>query len=125
MSNATIVRMDKKTWAARVGDYIIARATKKEADAASRAADTTIKALRGQIREAMGGNPTALCGNAVLTLKTTSAAEAALTLKDGSKLAWADVTAVVVGNRHIPRADVISLYGGRSASEDVECTGQP
>ena len=123
--SATMTKLDRKTWATKLRDYMLAKATKKEADAASRGADSTIRAIRGELREAMGDSPVAICGQAVLTLKSTSPAEATITLCTGEKIAWAKVTGILIGNENIPAARVASLYGGRGGSEDVEISGTP
>ena len=67
--SATMTKLDRKTWATKLRDYMLAKATKKEADAASHGADSTIRAIRGELRKAMGDSPVAICGQAVLTFK--------------------------------------------------------
>lgn len=121
----SIARLDPRVWKAEIQAYILAKATKKEADAASRAADSTIKAFVARALDAMKGAPAATCGSAVLTRKETSAANASITLRDGSKIAWSDVTSVLVGNHTIAAADVATIYGGRSGSTALEVAGTP
>lgn len=120
-----LVKLDVKVWRDKVIALATAQITKREADAASRAADTTIKAVQAELLLAMNGAPAALCGHAVLTPKTTSDAKATLTLSDGSKLDWTAITSLLAGNRTIPAKDVLSLYGGRSGSTSIAVAGTP
>jgi len=118
-------RLDLRTYKSKVEDLIMAQQTKKEADAAARAADATIKAIVAELSEAMNGAPAALVGGAVLTVKQTSGAAAALTLKDGSKKLWADVTSVLIGNLTIRQNEIMTVFGGRGGSETINVTGTP
>ena len=108
-----------------VKDYINARALVKRLNSEAAAADSQMKALRQQIREAMVGAPSAVCGKAVLTHKQGKPVPASLTLSDGSKLPWASVTAIVAGRDKIAADKIASLYGGRSGSDDIDVSGTP
>lgn len=120
-----LTKLDPKHWAADVNALICAQAEKKEADATSRQAKGIIDSLAAKILQTMGDAAAAICGNAVLTRKSTAGAKAALTLMDGSRISWDDVTSVLVGNRTVLRADIATLYGGRSESVSVEVKGAP
>lgn len=120
-----LTKLDPKVWSDDIHRMICAQAEKKEADATSRAAKGVIDSIAARILQTMGDAAAAICGNAVLTRKSTSGAKAALTLTDGSKINWDDVTSVLVGNKTIMRADVATLYGGRSESISVEVKGTP
>ena len=82
-----------------------------------------IKQHRGTLAAAMDGATTALCEHAVLTLSQTADQAAALTLTSGEKVLWAGVTSVLVGNRHIPVAEIVTLFGGRVGSVKLDVKG--
>lgn len=103
-------------------DYANAVAIKKEADAASDAAGNTIKAHKAKLLEAMDGSLSAICDQTVITRKDTKASEPTLTMRDGSKIKWADVTGLVVDGKKVPMSDVLKLYGGRDGSISLTVT---
>lgn len=115
----SIVRIAPK-WTDTIKNLLAAKATKKAADADARAADTQVKSLRAALFPAFSGAPSAVCGHYLLTLTQSKASEAALTMMDGSKVKWSDVTAVYIGNKKVPADQVASLYGGRASSQDIE-----
>lgn len=128
MTNTTakptsILKLPPKAWEAKIRDYAIARQTQKESEAAARAAGSVRTPLRDELLFAMGDSPAAICGDIVLTVKRSAGAAAALTLTDGSKVPWATVTSLLVGNRTIPVGDIKTLFGGRDGSVDVDVTG--
>jgi hypothetical protein len=120
LSNS-IVRIAPAKWGQTIKDYIAAKALKKQLDADARAADVQVKALRSQLVPALAGAPSAVCGHHLLTLTESKASAASLTLNNGAKIAWGDVTAVMVGGRKIPVDEIASLYGGRASSQDIVC----
>lgn len=122
---AGLVRVSPQKWAATIRDFVAAKALKKKLDAEARAADAQCKALRSQLFPALSGAPSVVCGHQILTLKATAPAQAALTLRDGSKIMWSAVQAVTVNGRRIVAEDIASLYGGRSGSEDIDVAGAP
>lgn len=117
------VKLSPKEYGEDVSNLAAAIATKREAEAAARAADGIVKALTARLLAAMGDAPAATCGHAVLTRKETKAAEAALTMTSGEKIAWQVVTSLVVGNRYIGREEVQSIYGGRGGSTGLSVAG--
>ena len=117
------VRIDHKKWGAVVRDFVAAKAVRKQRSAEADAADRQYKALRAQLFPALSGAPAAVCGNSVLTLKSTAGAPASLTLADGRKVPWADVQAVRIGGRLVPASEIAGIFGGRSPSQDIEVTG--
>jgi hypothetical protein len=125
MSTRKMPVLDIKIWRNRINEYIIAKATKREAERAARAADDTVKAIRAELYSAMNRSPAAICGNAALTVKLGAEAPAKLTLTTGETVLWSDVTSVLAGNRVISRDEIQTLFGGRCGSFDIEVTGQP
>ena len=119
-----LVRLDKAEFGDTVRDYAAAAARQKAAEADARAAKQVADSLRGKLLLAMGDAPAAICGNAVLTVKQTAGAEAALTLKAGDKLAWSAVSGLTVGNRYVAADDIATIYGGRSGSTSLTCAGE-
>ena len=119
-----LVRLDKAEFGDTVRDYAAAAARQKVAEADARAAKQAADSLRGKLLLAMGDAPAAICGNAVLTVKQTAGAEAALTLKAGDKLAWSAVSGLTVGNRYVAADDIATIYGGRSGSTSLTCAGE-
>ena len=107
----------------KVRDYADAKQTKKRADAEGRAADAVIKGTGAMLLEKMAGAPAAICGEMILTTKSTASADAALTLTDGSKILWKDVTMLVIGNKTVMTTEIQTLFGGRSGSTSVEVAG--
>jgi hypothetical protein len=83
-----------------------------------------MKAARGELLKAMSGAPAAVCGDLVLTLKETAAAQAAVTLRDGRKIKWPAIEGILIDNDVVPACDVLSLYGGRAGSTDLQCQGR-
>lgn len=120
---SNILKLNPKTWEDKIKDYATARQTQKDSEAAARAAQGVRTPLRDEILFAMGDSPAAICGNIVLTVKRSAGAAAALTLTDGSKIPWASVTSLLVGNRTIPVSDIKTLFGGRDGSVDIDITG--
>ena len=120
--NSQIVRLDKSLMM-DIENLAKAKATKKAADAEARAADSVVKALTAKLSLAMGAAVSAVCGEVTLTRKAGTSAEAALTLTDGRKVPWTTVTSVLVGNQHIPAAEVKILFGGREGSVSIDVTG--
>jgi len=106
-----------------ITEYAGAVERKKTADAESRAAESVVKQHRATLAAAMDGATTAICGHAVLTLSQTADQAAALTLTSGEKVLWSGVTSVLVGNRHIPMAEIQTLFGGRSGSLRLDVKG--
>lgn len=106
-----------------ITEYAEAKRTKKEADATSRSADLTVKAHRKSLISAMNGSITAVCEHVVLAFKKSADSEPSLTLTNGMKVPWSTVSAVIVGNKHFTKDEILSLYGGRQGPEDVEVTG--
>lgn len=117
------VKLNAKEYGEDVSNLAAAIATKREAEAAARAADGTVKALTAKLLAAMGDAPAATCGHAVLTRKETKAAEAALTMTSGEKIAWAKVSGLTIGNSYVNVNDIRSIYGGRDGSSRVEVAG--
>ncbi len=107
-----------------VREYAAAVQAKKEADAASRAAENVIKGRKAAISAAMEGATTAICGHAVLTLSQTADAPAALTLKTGEKIQWALVSGLTVGNQYVAAENVYTIFGGRAGSTKLEVKGE-
>lgn len=108
---------------ASIREYAAAKAAKKKAESDARAADNVIKSLRSSIDAAMGDSITAVCEHVTLARKKTADAAPSITMNDGSKIDWALVSGLTVGNRYIAAESVKSVYGGRSGSEDIDCTG--
>lgn len=118
LSNS-IVRIAPK-WTDTIKNLLAAKATKKAADADARAADGQVKSLRAALFPALSGAPSALCGHYLLTLTESKAVEPALTLTNGTKVRWSEVTAITVSGRRIAASEVASLYGGRASSQDID-----
>ena len=119
----SLVRLAVPKWGQVIRDFMAAKTLKKTAESQARAADARYKDLRKQLIPALAGAPSAVCGHAILTLKTTSAAEASITLADGSKLPWSSVQAVLVRGRRVMAEEIASVYGGRAGSEDLDIAG--
>jgi hypothetical protein len=122
-NSSTLVRLNKDKYHDDVTNLANAKREKKAADAASRGAETVIKALTSKLMLAMNGAVSAVCGQAVLTVKPGVISPAALTLADGRKVPWASVVGVIVGNTTIPREYIKTLYGGREAGDSIDVTG--
>ena len=120
----SIVRIDAKLHGETVRDYAAATQRQKAAEAEGRAAKAAADALKGKLLALIGDAPAAICGNAVLTVKQTAGADAALTLKDGAKLAWSAVSGLTVGNQYVAASDVATIYGGRAGSVSLTCAGE-
>jgi hypothetical protein len=118
-----IVRISPAQWLGIVRDYAAAKALKKAREADARSADTQCKSLRSQLFKALSGAPSAICGNYVLTMKQTAPSQASLTLANGVKVPWSEVSAVIVGKQRVPASEIASIYGGRAGSEDIEVAG--
>lgn len=121
LSNS-IVRIEPRKWLETIRNLMAAKALKKQADADARAADSQVKSLQAALFPALSGAPSAVCGHYLLTAKETAPAEASLTLTNGQKIRWSEVTAVTIGNRRIPREEIASIYGGRNGSPFIEIT---
>lgn len=121
LSNS-IVRVQPAKWGKIIADLIAAKATKKRLDAEARAADAQVKTLRSQLFPAFSGAPSAVCGHHLMTVTQSAPAAASITLTDGSKVLWSDVTAVMIGGRKIPADRVATLFGGRISSPDIVFT---
>ena len=106
-----------------VREYAAAKQAKKEADAASRAAENVMKSTMAAIIAKMDGQVTAVCDQAVIVLKTTADSKPALTMKDGSKTPWERVSGLTIGNVYVARDDIDSIYGGRSGSTSLDVSG--
>ena len=122
-ATTSLVRLDPTTWLPRLRDYVAAVSAKKQAEAAARAADKVLQPIKAQLLAALDGATAATCGNAVLTVKNSAAAEATLTLTDGTKLLFADVSGFTIGNKYIAAENVTAIYGGRSGSVTIDCAG--
>ncbi len=124
-ASPNLTKLDPKVYAEKARTLQEAKARKSALDSESRALESTIKALTAEFIAAMGTAPAALCGSAVITRKETKDAAASLTLINGSKVPWSNVTSLLIGNSTVPRDDVQSLYGGRSGSVSIEIAGTP
>lgn len=102
--------------------YEAAREVKRKADAASRSASKTYSSLQNQLLNALRGVSTAQCGSLMLTIKRSNASEAALTLRDESKVPWDSVSRIIVGNKDYKAADIIAIYGGKAGSRTIVIT---
>lgn len=122
-ATASLVRLDPTTWLPRLRDYVATASAKKQAKAAARAADKALQPIKAALLSALDGATAATCGNAVLTVKNSAAAEATLTLTDGSKLLFADVSGFTVGNRYIAAENVTAIFGGRAGSISIDVAG--
>jgi hypothetical protein len=71
----------------------------------------------------MEGQTSAVCEDLMLTTKQTVDTVATLTLNDGSTVKWEHVTGVLIGNQHIAREDIKSIFGGRSGALQLDVTG--
>jgi hypothetical protein len=120
---STAIKRLPASLSAIVRNYRDARADKKRLDAEARKATDTVKKLQDTILEAMAGETTCAIGKAYVTVKTTSAAVATITMPDGEVIPWANVTSILVGNRTYKTTGA-KLYGGRSASAAIEVAGE-
>ena len=112
-------RLHVSQWLAKVQAFTALKLTKKETAKAATAADDSYKAARGELlRQILPGNK-AVCGEHILTVRESSAAAASITLADGRKVAWSDVTSITIGNT-VHHAAGCLLYGGRAASVDID-----
>lgn len=105
--------------------YATAKETMRVANATAAAAEKAMKLNKSKILDAMNGAVSAICETTVLTLKTGNPSAATLTLADGEKIDFSDVSMIIVGNRSIMRADITAIFGGRAASETLDVTGLP
>ena len=112
-----------KSYLPMIVEYANAVSTKKKAEADARAADSVIKRHRESLKSAMDGSETAICEHAVLTLSQTPDAPAAVTLNNGEKILWVAVESLLVGNRHVPREDIGTIFGGRSGGIKLDVKG--
>lgn len=119
-ANADLIRLDNKKYGPLVAEYADNQAAKKKADADSRAADKIIKSARGQLLSAILPARAAVCGNRVLTVKDGTQVEAAITLRNGRRILWSDVSVILVGKERIGTDEVATLYGGRSSEPSIE-----
>ena len=116
---ASLPRLDAKVWFQKVSAFVALKQTKKDTARAAEAADSAYRAARGELlREILPGNR-AVCGDFVLTVREGSTAAASVTLPDGRKVAWSDVTSITIGNETVKAARCL-LYGGRSATIDID-----
>ncbi len=119
-ANADLIRLDNKKYGPLVAEYSDNQQAKKKADADSRAADKIIKSARGQLLSAILPARAAVCGNRVLTVKDGTQVEAAITLRNGRRILWSDVSVILVGKERIGTDEVATLYGGRSSEPSIE-----
>lgn len=117
-----VTRLSPQKWSARLRDYVKLRETKARFDAEARAAKSVADAERDAIIAAMGGT-SAICGNMTVSVKKGSDAAASLTLTDGRKVKWSDVTHIRVAGQLIEAGQVASIFGGRSGSTDLVILG--
>jgi hypothetical protein len=106
-----------------IKEFAAAQEAKKQADAAARAADATMRGLQGALEAAMQGQDTAVCEHVVLALTHAREVPATLTLSNGSKIAWTQVTGLTVGNAYVAATDVTTLFGGRSGYTRLNVKG--
>jgi hypothetical protein len=118
-----MLRLSPKLWSEKVTAYAAAKRAQKDADTAARSAKAAADNLKSEILSAMGSNTTALCGNAVITVKNGAPADATVTTTDGRTIKLADITGVLIGNDLIPRDKISKMFGGREGSISIEVAG--
>lgn len=116
----SVLQLAPDVWHERIKTYVSARLTKKSADAVSRSADKVLKPVKDEILLGLGDAKRAQCGNVFLEVKHGAPVQASVTLPDGIKVPWSDVSTIVVGN-HIFPASQCKPYGGREGSTDILC----
>jgi hypothetical protein len=118
-----LLKLDPRAWSDKLRAFAILAAEKRRLDAEARAADSVFKAARDEILGQLGDAPAAICGDMVITRKTTKAAPASLTLSNGQVVPWATVSGLTIGNAYVAASDVLRLYGGRDGSVSVSVDG--
>ena len=118
-----LLKLDPLAWGDKIRKFAILAAEKRRLDAEARAADSVFKAARDELLGQLGDAPAALCGEMVLTRKTTKAAPASLTLANGQVVPWSTVSGLTIGNAYVSTTDVMKLYGGRDGSVAIEVAG--
>lgn len=94
--------------------------SKKQTTAAdARRAAQVADEVRNELLAVMGDSETALCGNLLLIASKRSGSPACITLSDGRRIEWGRVKSLMVGNETIKAEDVMTLYGGKSHSFDL------
>jgi len=119
----SLVQLDPEKYGPTVTTLAQLKILKRRLEADARAADTKIKTLQVVLNQAMGDAPVAVCGHAVLTVKTMAASPAALTLPNGIRVMWTEVSDVVINQEFVPTVGA-KLYGGREGSAGIEVAGK-
>jgi len=113
------------SFAPTIAAFLEAREAKRVADANARGADKALRIQQAKILSAMRGHETAICDDQTLVVKRGEASEPSLTMVDATKIAWKNVSRIIVGNREIKNAEVAALYGGKAGSTTIVVSRRP
>lgn len=99
------------------------RRLKAAADAASRAAESEISRLQGDLFSLMGGAPVAFCGPFVLTREPGKVLPATVKTVGGRTIPLADIVSLKLADKSsVNGSDIASAFGGRSGSDKLNVT---
>ena len=120
---SALVKLCPKTWRDKLVTAARLRRDKSIADKAARELDARWKAAQSEVFAAIGSAPGAVCGDLVVTVKTTAASPATVTLADGQVIKWSAVTSLLIGNVTVPASQVAKMFGGRDNPPTIEIAG--
>jgi hypothetical protein len=121
-ANANLIRLTPAKWYDKLVAYQAKKVTKKATSAAATAAEKDFKAARGEILRELGTAKAAVCKDLVISVTETANADPSINI-GGTTFKLTDVTSIVIGNTQYKGSEIVSVYGGRAGSTDVEVSG--
>jgi hypothetical protein len=124
MANKKLPSIEHNIHAATIRALKADMAEKKAMAAALRKLEDRISLNKALLTKAMDGQPTVMCGRAILSVVAGRVDPGALTLVSGGKIPLSEVTGIMTANGLVQPNEVKTWFGGRVIGDSIEIGGE-